>query len=211
MKKRKYRQPPTLSGFDHSYTGELEIQQRKAERSLFGSALIAIVLFWLIVFLVAGCKTPQRQIEHSTTEAVERNDSTSRTEKVNVRLLKVPQSSASLNLNFKNLSDLPIGAKYTEKQGQATVSVEKTGDNDYKITATCDSLTRVIVERETEIYHLQSRIKELTDSTAVRETITINETTPVRWFFIYSGYVFWVLLGCGIIYLILKWKKKLPF
>ncbi|MDR2002155.1 MAG: hypothetical protein LBQ74_03920 [Prevotella sp.] len=163
------------------------------------------------IFLLIGCKSPQQNTEHSTVAKDERYDSLSRIEKTNARLLKVPLSSASLNLNFKNLSDLPIGAKYTEKQGQATVSVEKTGDSDYMITATCDSLTELIIERETEIYHLQNKVRELEDITSTERVEIINETTPIRWFWIYSGYVLWALFGLGGIYLILRWKKKLPF
>ncbi len=184
----------------------------KKQKHRIDNLFICIIGFIIVLILyLTSCKTKQHTIEHTTAVNTEKIDSTSRIERTNVQLLKIPLTTAALNLNLKNLNDLPVGAKYAEKQGQATVTVEKTGENDYKITATCDSLTRLIVERETEIFHLQSRVKELEENTSeVKETI-VNETTGVRWFFIYSGYLLWGLFGCGTIYMLYKWRKKLLF
>jgi len=207
MKKRRYRQQPTLI-----MRKPIEVEEPKNTVKASGTATFIIWLIGLIIsllFFLSGCKTTQHNKEHTTSLNEKRTDSISRIEKTNAKLLIIPPSAVSLNLNFKNLSDLPIGAKYTEKQGQATVSVEKTGENDFKITANCDSLTRLIVERETEIFHLQNQVRELEEATHEEKVEIINETTPVRWFWIYSGRLFWSLLGIGLIYWL--WKKKLPF
>ncbi|GHV13653.1 hypothetical protein FACS1894169_01120 [Bacteroidia bacterium] len=171
--------------------------------------IIIVLSILLLLVLLYGCKTTQQKTEHTTTAKIETFDSISRIERENARLLVVPRSSASLDLNFKNLNDLPIGAEYTDKQGLATISVKKTDENDYKITATCDSLAQLVVDKETEIFHLNSKVRELEDVTNEERVEIINETTPIRWFWIYSGRLFWSLVGIGIIYWI--WKKKLPF
>jgi hypothetical protein len=174
-----------------------------------------IALIWLIFLLIclcwflSSCKTTHQNKEQKTTVNSERTDSISRVEREKARLLVIPRSLASLDLDSKNLSDLPIGAEYTDKQGQATISVKKTGGNDYKITATCDSLAQLVVDRETEIYHLNNKVRELEEVTNEERVEIINETTSARWFWIYSGRLFWSLVGIGIIYWI--WKKKLPF
>jgi hypothetical protein len=170
--------------------------------------IISIFSYCLIGTLV-GCKTSQLKTETTTAANTETFDSISRIEREKARLLVVPESSVSLNLNFKNLTDLPIGAKYTDKQGQATVSIEKTGDNDYKITATCDSLAQLVIDKETEIYHLNNQLRELESNHAEVKEIIVNQLTGWQNFRVWIGNIALAALGIGIIYKI--WQKKKPF
>lgn len=166
--------------------------------------LIPILAYLLIVF--ASCRTPQSKSEHSVIANNSRADSTSRIERERARLLTVPASAASLSLNLKKLADLPAGAKYTGRQGQATVTVEKTGDNGYTVTAACDSFVQLVVEKETEIYRLQRKVEGLEETSREERVEVVSQTTPLRWFLICSGCLFWLCAAAGFIYL--KWKRK---
>lgn len=173
------------------------------------------IIMWIIGFLISlfmflsyGCKTkPPLKTEYSIKENKYDADSISRIEKLTMRLLTIPASSVALNVNMLDLSSLPIGAKYEQKQGQATVTVEKTDENNYKITANCDSLSMVITERETQIYHLQAKIRELEESQAQTIEIPIYKQTDLQIVFGWFGKVFMGLIGIGLILLLLKWKR----
>ncbi|GAB6123087.1 hypothetical protein [Dysgonomonas termitidis] len=167
---------------------------------------------WLIITFVVmliglfACKSPQPKSEHSVIANNSRADSTSRVERERARLLTVPASAASLDLNFGSLADLPIGAKYTGKQGQATVTVERISGDSIKVTANCDSLSQLIVEKETEIFHLQNRVSELED----KELKTVEVYRQTNWQIVcgWFGKVFMAVIGIGLITLFLKWKLK---
>jgi len=178
----------------------------------FKTALKAfMILFAVFMFLGCGNSKPQLKTEYTAIQHTHTADSTARIEKNTIRLITIPASSAKLNLNLENLAALPIGAKYQEKQGQATLTVEKTGDNDYNISADCDSLSMIVAEKETEIYHLQNKVKELAEKEAATKEIPIYKQTTWQivcgWFGKVFMFILSVGLGIGIITIVLKWKR----
>ncbi len=64
--------------------------------------------------------------------------------------MTVPVSKASLTLTMDNLHNLPAGATYVAKQGQATAKVTSSGDTLF-ITATCDSLQYLVWNYEKQL------------------------------------------------------------
>lgn len=76
-----------------------------------------------------------------------------------MELLKVPSSQVSLLLSPDDVLNLPKGASYTAKDGQAGVHVAYK-DNLIYITSTCDSLEFVVKEQYREIERLQKIISE---------------------------------------------------
>lgn len=53
----------------------------------------------------------------------------------------IPESEAKVDVPIQNLLNLPDGAGYTAKDGQASVSVQRHGDN-ITVTGKCDSIAR---------------------------------------------------------------------
>jgi|GEM_PF-4595717 len=167
--------------------------------------VLLLVFFFGLFF---ACKSnPPLKTESSIKETSSTTDSISHKEKITMQLITIPSSLAALNLNLADLSTLPIGAKYEDKQGQATVGIEKTGENDYKITANCDSLSMIISEKETEIYHLQKTVKELEEKES--QTIEVTKYKQNDWQIVcgWFGKIFMGVLGVGLIILVLKWKR----
>jgi hypothetical protein len=73
-----------------------------------------------------------------------------------------------------DLRNLPQGAVYTQKQGQATVSAGIKGDS-LIVTATCDSLQHLVYQYEKEITQLKSAME-------VIEREKEPCPSPLKWF-----------------------------
>lgn len=68
----------------------------------------------------------------------------------------VPEQEANLTIPLQNLLDLPDGAGYTQKEGRASVDIRRSGD--YLVaTGHCDSLARLCLFYEEEIFRRQTR------------------------------------------------------
>lgn len=174
--------------------------------SVYIDLIIWIVGFVAVLVCASGCKSQKIETEHHTRKTENTTDSVGIVSIQNTRPLTVPQSTANISLDFLDLSALPIGAKYTQKQGQATLTIEKTGDNQLSITANCDSLLFLITEKETTIFHLQQRISEFEETKTKTDTEIIKEPSPLQWFFVYSGYLFWFCLAACALWFF-KFKK----
>jgi hypothetical protein len=157
------------------------------------------VLILLILCCLIGCRTKQQTISERT-DTQTRVDSVSLIQKVTVTPVVVPESTVRLDLSIDELEALPPGAKYTEKDGQATVTVLRT-ETGYEVSANCDSLTFLLTEKETEIYHLNRQITELSEKLQEQRVDTIREPTPFQWFQIWA---FRFLLLIIILIFILK-------
>lgn len=72
----------------------------------------------------------------------------------------VPAVESKMNLAIQSLLDLPEGAGYTEKNGRATVAVEREGDR-LKVTGSCDSLERRCLWYEEACFRQQLRADSL--------------------------------------------------
>lgn len=108
----------------------------------------------------------------------------------------MPASLVQMTMPISTLPDLPDGAAYTEKQGNATASVKRKGDS-LIVTASCDSLQQLV-------YQLEEGLHRARDET---EQVKIEERpiqSPFKW------YVYGVITGfvvMAILVVIIKKKK----
>ena len=67
-----------------------------------------------------------------------------------------------LTLTADQLRRMPLGLPASRRSGQATVTVEKQNDSTYVVTATCDSLARLvtILQEELTARNRESSIEE---------------------------------------------------
>jgi hypothetical protein len=121
-------------------------------------------------------------------ESIRTRDSTAVSEKLSVTPLTVPQSSVNLSLEIARLRDLPKGAVYTAHSGQATVTAGIEGDTIF-ITATCDSLQRLV-------YTYEKEIKRLSEVQSERQEEVKPATPPLTWFIygLLSGIIITVII-----------------
>lgn len=105
----------------------------------------------LICLALMACRTSKKF--QSETTAVRKTDSSVYQEKVKLDTLKAARETVSAAIPFTLLRDslLPY---YEKRNGRATVSIERVRDS-IIITATCDSLEKIIVTLEKEKYALQ--------------------------------------------------------
>ena len=94
--------------------------------------------------------------------------------------VKVPMSAVSLTLPADSLRQLPPGAAYTARQGQASVKVRRTPPTATEperlvIEAGCDSLELVAASYSKTIIALKRQLKE-----AKKENSAFRETTKER-------------------------------
>lgn len=129
----------------------------------------------------------------------------------------IPASEATVDVPIRNLLDLPDGAEYTAKGGQASVSVQKRGDN-ITITGKCDSIARQCLFYEREVFRQRSEIDSLNRTISqVEQTTTRNDATektedtveqsiqekpPATWYK-------WLLVGIAVGALLTSPLKKL--
>lgn len=73
-----------------------------------------------------------------------------------MNLVPIPLSVAALKVPSTKLSELPVGAGYSIKSGQATVSVTKGENDSLIITGTCDSLARQVILLQEELTRIRS-------------------------------------------------------
>lgn len=85
-----------------------------------------------------------------------------------LRTTPIPASQARLTLALDRIRQLPVGAGYTQKAGQATATLRFHHDTLY-IYATCDSL-------QTLLYTYEEEINRLHRTAAARQTVTENKT-----------------------------------
>ena len=97
-----------------------------------------------------------KQITQSNHRAV--RDSVIIREVHEVIPVTIPESKAEIEIPLESLRNLPVGASFTEKQGQASVEVvyvNVPGETEYiVVTATCDSLQVLCKNLQREIYQL---------------------------------------------------------
>ena len=72
----------------------------------------------------------------------------------------IPESEAKVDVPIQNLLNLPDGAGYTAKDGQASVSVQRYGDN-ITVIGKCDSIARQCLFYEREVFRQRSEVDSL--------------------------------------------------
>jgi hypothetical protein len=122
------------------------------------------------------------------------------------KAIPIPASRATLTLKIDSVIALPVGAGWIEKSGRATVAVFRT-DSGVVASADCDSLTLLVDELRTEIFHLNAEKTALKEEIKEQKIIEVNRLTGWQWFQVWAGRVCLGLIV--IIFIINKLKIKL--
>ena len=113
------------------------------------------VIFPIALSMSSCCGT--KQIVQSSQQQI--RDSVVIREVLEVIPVTIPESKVEITIPTESLRNLPEGASFTEKQGQASVEVvyvNVPGETEYIIvTATCDSLQVLCNNLQREIYQLR--------------------------------------------------------
>lgn len=143
----------------------------------------------LLVILFLGCKTV-KTVEQSQEK---RKDSISYVERVTIDTLRIPGEKVEIELPCDELRP------QSSAQGRANVKAEPKG-NGYIVTASCDSIEKLVISKDRKIY----RLTELLKDSNVKETV---ELTFMQTFWIGAGKLFiFLLLLVIIVKLLSRWK-----
>ncbi|MDR3287088.1 MAG: hypothetical protein LBT27_06570, partial [Prevotellaceae bacterium] len=117
----------------------------------------------LITILIISCSTSKKTTSSYSQENVRQEKTVDSA--VTKRVLKevtaqaVPTEQAQVSVLIGAVSSLPEGAKFTGKNGRASVELLRTGDT-IIITAICDSLQQQIYNYELEITNYEKKIEQ---------------------------------------------------
>ncbi len=153
-----------------NYTGPLPVWKKLSRKLPF-------VAIGLIALYATSCKSPATGMATSSL-----TDSLHQKRKVEFGLLPVPMSRVTLTLPPGAIEALPPDAAYTDRNGQATVTLRKGMGDTLVVTATCDSLARQYLLLQEEFTRLRSATE-----TQYLPPATVNEPTGWQWFFIRLG------------------------
>lgn len=163
------------------------------------------VLIFLFALFVSSCRSQKVTTEKEHQETTIQADSTSVVVEKITEVITTPQTTAKLNLTQKQIEELPIGAVYEAKDGNATGTVRKTADNNIEFTANCDSLTILIESLTKEVYRLNKEKTELKNSLKEEKIVEVNKLNGWQHFQIYGFRIYIILTLIYIGYR--KWKK----
>ena len=107
----------------------------------------------LIIFLLTSCTTRKQ-----TYSSRQQTDSLRQTSRLSVRTTKIPESRARLTVPVGTLKELPAGAAFVQKNGQATAEIRFLHDTLF-VYATCDSLQALVYQYEEETEQLHVRLE----------------------------------------------------
>lgn len=93
-----------------------------------------------------------------------------------------------------------MGAGYSSRSGQATVNLKKMDNGDIQVTATCDSLARVVIMQQEEL----NRIRETSEAKEIPPKV-VHEPSGWQWFWIRTGQTF--VIG-SLIWLALRHLRR---
>ena len=204
-------------------------------KNLIRGATLALII---AVFCLMGCATVKQsksqqshmqtgQLKSETTIGVDGQQADRNSQKTEELLQGqmttvmtqegIPESEATVDVPIQNLLNLPDGAEYTAKDGQASVSVQRHGDN-IMVTGKCDSIARQCLFYEREVFRQRSEIDSLKRTISrVEQTSTrndaaertentveqvIQERSPPTWYK-------WLLVGLAVGVLLTSPLKKL--
>lgn len=143
----------------------------------------------LLVILFLGCKTV-KTVDKSQEKL---KDSISYVERVKIDTLIIPGEKVQIELPCDELKP------HSSAQGRANVKAEPKG-NGYVVVFTCDSIEKLVISKEREIYRLKEALKD----SNIKETV---ELTFMQTFWIGAGKLFIFLLVLVIIVKLLsRWK-----
>lgn len=160
------------------------------------------VLIFLFVLFVTSCRSQKVTTEKEHQETTIQADSTSVVVEKITEVITTPQTTAKLNLTQKQIEELPIGAVYEAKDGNATGTVRKTADNNIEFTANCDSLNLLVESLNKEVYRYQKDNKALVTKLKEQKEVGLSGW---QHFQIYGFRIYIILTLIYIGYR--KWKK----
>ena len=108
-------------------------------------------LFFFIILFFASCSTRKQ-----TNSSRQQTDSLRQTSRLSVRTTKIPESRARLTIPAGRLKELPSGAAFVQKSGQATAEIRFLHDTLF-VFATCDSLQALVYQYEEQNEQLHAR------------------------------------------------------
>ena len=108
-------------------------------------------LFILIFLFFANCSSRK----HTASFCLQ-TDSLLQTSRLTVQTARIPESRADLSIPVAALKELPAGAAFIQKSGQATAEIRFLHDTLF-VSATCDSLQELVYQYETTIEQLSKQ------------------------------------------------------
>ncbi|KKB48803.1 hypothetical protein [Parabacteroides goldsteinii] len=108
-------------------------------------------LFILIFLFFANCSSRKH-----TASFCQQTDSLLQTSRLTVQTARIPESRADLSIPVATLKELPTGAAFIQKSGQATAEIRFLHDTLF-VAATCDSLQELVYQYETTIEQLSKQ------------------------------------------------------
>jgi len=151
----------------------------------FQKCILAVLL--AIALSGTSCSSKKQILSHEVNESSLRTDSVSLVMARITRPIPIPASRATLRISFDSIAALPTGAGYTARQGQATVTVSKTEGGMIEASANCDSLTLLVDELRTEVYHLNKEKTDIKSELREQKMIEVNRLTSWQSFQIWTG------------------------
>lgn len=107
----------------------------------------------LILFLFASCASSKKSYS-----SVQQTDSLRQTSRLSIQSMRVPESRAHLIVPSAKLKELPSGAAFVQKSGQATAEIRFLHDTLF-VTASCDSLQSLVYQYEEELANVSASTK----------------------------------------------------
>lgn len=143
----------------------------------------------LVLVLCIGCRTT-KTIEQSQEK---KRDSVSYTEKVKIDTIKIPGERIEIELPCDQIKP------QSSAKGRAKIKAEPKG-NGYIVVLSCDSIEKLVISKNSEIYRLSELLKE----SQKKETLQL---TTLQKIWIAGGKILACLLALlGVVILLVKWK-----
>lgn len=112
-------------------------------------------LFILIILFFANCSSRKH-----TASFCQQTDSLLQTSRLTVQTGRIPESRADLSIPVTALKELPAGAAFIQKSGQATAEIQYLRDTLF-VSATCDSLQTLVWQYEEQLERQSKQTKEI--------------------------------------------------
>lgn len=112
-----------------------------------------IKISFLILFLFTGCAARKQ-----SSSFTQQTDSLRQTSRLSIQSMRVPESRANLIVPSAKLKELPPGAAFVQKSGQATAEIRFLHDTLF-VTASCDSLQSLVYQYEEELANVSASTK----------------------------------------------------
>lgn len=104
-----------------------------------------IKFYVLILLLFTGCVAKKQ-----SSSFMQQTDSLRHFSHLSIQSVQIPESRARLIVPSAKLKELPPGAAFVQKSGQATAEIRFLHDTLF-VTASCDSLQNLVYQYEEEI------------------------------------------------------------